>query len=110
MDSLLEVWTEARIGEDVDFALQQRFQVLAEFDEIEQAASVVHFDEEVDIAVSVSLSTRHGIEDPQVVGSVRLRTAQYSWPFVFELVRGTHSALLHMSLVLVGYGFVLDTT
>ena len=78
MDSLLEVWTEAIIGEDVDFALQQCFQVLAEFDEIEQAASVVHFDEEVDIAVSVSLSPRHGPEDPHVVGSVRLPRSSIS--------------------------------
>ena len=110
MDSLLEVWTEARIGEDVDFALQQRFQVLAEFDEIEQAASVVHFDEEVDIAVSVSLSPRHGPEDPQVVGSVRLRKAQYFWPFEFEQVRDTHSALPEKSLVLEGYRFAHGLT
>ena len=75
MDSLLEVGTEALIGEDVDFALQQYFQVLAEFDEIEQTASVIHFDEEVDIAVSVSLTPRYGSEDPHVVGSMRLRKA-----------------------------------
>src|SRR5713226_1887687 len=110
MDSLLEVWTEALIGEDVDFALQQRFQVLAEFDEIEQAASVVHFDEEVDIAVSVSLSPRHGPEDPHVVGSVRLREAQYFGPFEFEQVRDTHSALPEKSLVLEGYRFAHGLT
>ena len=110
MDSLLEVWTEALIGEDVDFALQQRFQVLAEFDEIEQAASVVHFDEEVDIAVSVSLSPRHGPEDPHVVGSVRLREAQYFWPFEFEQVPDTHSAIPEKSLVLEGYRFAHGLT
>jgi hypothetical protein len=110
MDSLLEVWTEARIGEDVDFALQQRFQVLAEFDEIEQAASVVHFDEEVDIAVIVSFSPRHGPEDPHVVGSVRLCEAQYFWPFEFEQVRDTHSAFPKKSLVLEGYRFAHGLT
>ena len=110
MDSLLEVRTEALIGEDVDFTLQQRFQVLAEFDEIEQAASVVHFDEEVDIAVSVSLSPRHGPEDPHVVGSVRLREAQYFGPFEFEQVRNTHSALPEKSLVLEGYRFAHGLT
>jgi hypothetical protein len=93
MDSLLEVGTEALNGEDVDFALQQCFQVLAEFDEIEQAASVVHFDEEVDIAVSLSLAPRYGPEDPHVVGSMRLREAQYFGPFEFEQVCDTHSAL-----------------
>ena len=110
MDSLLEVWTEALIGKDVDFALQQRFQVLAEFDEIEQAASAVHFDEEVDIAVSVSLSPHHGSEDPHVVGSVRLREAQYFGPFEFEQVRDTHSALPEKSLVLEGYLFAHGLT
>ena len=84
MDSLLEVWTEPLIGEDFDFALEQCFQVLAEFDEIEQAASVVHFDEEVDIAVSMTLAPRHGPEDPHVVGSMRLRKAQYFEPFEFQ--------------------------
>ena len=110
MDSLLEVRTEALVGEDVDFTLQQRFQVLAEFDEIEQDASVVHFDQEVDIAVSVSLSPRHGPEDPHVVGSVRLREAQYFGPFEFEQVRNTHSALPEMSLVLEGYRFAHGLT
>ena len=56
MDSLLKVWTKALIGKDVDFTLQQSFEVLAEFDEIEQAASAVHFDEEVDIAFRARLS------------------------------------------------------
>jgi hypothetical protein len=110
MDSLLEVRTEALIREDVDFTLQQRFQVLAEFDEIEQAASVVHFDQEVDIAVNVSLSPRHGPEDPHVVGSVRLREAQYFWSFEFEQVRDTHSALPEKSLVLEGYRFAYGLT
>ena len=110
MDPLLEVRTEALVGEDVDFTLQERFQVLAEFDEIEQAASVVHFDQEVDIAVSVSLSPRHGPEDPHVVGSVRLREAQYFGPFEFEQVRDTHSALPEKSLVLEGYRFAHGLT
>ena len=110
MDSLLEVGTEALIGEDVDFALQQCFQVLAEFDEIEQAASVVHFDEEVDIAVSVSLAPRYGPEDPHVVGSMRLREAQYFGPFEFEQVCDTHSALPKKSLLLGGYRFAHGLT
>lgn len=84
MDSLLEVWTEPSIGEDFDFVLEQCFQVLAEFDEIEQTASVVHIDEEIDVAVGMSLSPRHGPENPHVVGSMRLREAQYFEPFEFE--------------------------
>jgi hypothetical protein len=84
MDSLREVRTEALIGEDVDFSLQQCFEVLAEFDEIEQAAAAVHFDEEVDIALRARLTSRHGPEDPHVVGPVCLREAQYFWPFEFE--------------------------
>jgi hypothetical protein len=48
MDSLLKVWTKALVGEDVDFALQQCFEVLAELDEIEQAASMIHFDKEIE--------------------------------------------------------------
>ena len=84
MDSLLEVWTKALIGEDIDFALQQCFKVLAEFDEIEQAASAIHFDEEIDIAFRVRLSPCHGPKDPYIVGSVCLREAQYFRPFEFE--------------------------
>jgi hypothetical protein len=57
---------------------------LTEFDEIEQAASAVHFDEEVDIALRARLSPCHGPEDPHIVGSVCLRKAQYFRPFEFE--------------------------
>ena len=84
MDSLLKVWTKALIGEDVDFTLQQCFEVLAEFDKIEQGASAVHFDEEVDIALRARLSSGYGPEDPHIVGSVCLREAQYFRPFEFE--------------------------
>lgn len=94
MNSLLEVWTEPVIGEDFNFALEQCFQVLAELDEINQAASVVHFGKEIDIAVSTSLSPRDRPEDPHVVGSMRLRKAQYFEPFEFEQVHDTHSASL----------------
>jgi hypothetical protein len=93
MDSLLEVRTEPFISEDFDFVLEQYFQVLAELDEIEQAAPVVHFDKEIDIAVGMSLSPRDRPEDPHVVSSMRLREAQYFDPFEFEQVRDTHSAL-----------------
>jgi hypothetical protein len=110
MDSLLEIGTEALIGKNVDFALQQCFQVLAEFDEIEQAASVLHFDEEVDIAVSMGFAPRYGPENPHVVGSMRLREAQYFWPFAFEQVCDTHSALPEKSLVLEGYRFAHGLT
>src|SRR6266545_3824443 len=105
MDSLLEVWTEPFIGEDFDFMLEQRFQVLAELDEIEQAASVVHFDEEIDIAVGMSLSPRDRPEDPHVVGSMRLRETQYFDPFEFEQVCDIHSALLEKAFVFEGYRF-----
>lgn len=84
MDSLLKVWTKALIGEDVDFTLQQCFEVLAESDKIEQGASAVHFDEEVDIALRARLSSGHGPEDPHIVGSVCLRKTQYFRPFEFE--------------------------
>jgi hypothetical protein len=90
MDSLLEIWTEAFVGEDLDFALQQCFEVLAEFDEIEQAASVVHFDEEIGIAVSAGIPPRYGTEDPHIVGSMFLRETQYFRPLEFEQVRDTH--------------------
>jgi hypothetical protein len=110
MESLLKVGTEPRIGEDVDFTLEQCFQVLAELDGIEQAASVLHFDEEVDIAVSLGLAPCHGPEDPHIVGSMRLREAQYFWPFEFEQVCDTHSALSKKSLALEGYRFAHGLT
>lgn len=84
MDLLLEVWTEALIGQDVDFTLQQCFELLAEFNKIEQAAVTIHFDEEVDIAVWARLSPRHGPEDPHVVGSMCLREAQDFRSFELE--------------------------
>ena len=90
MDALLEIWTEAFVGEDVNFVLQQCFEVLAESNEVEQTASVVHLDEEVDIAVSVGFSPRDGPEDPHVVGSVFLRETQYFRPFEFEQVHDIH--------------------
>lgn len=46
--------------------LQQRFEILAEFDKIEQAAPAVHLDEEVDVTASLSLTPRHGSEDPHI--------------------------------------------
>jgi len=76
MDFLIEVGTEALIGQDVDFALQQDFKLLAELNEIEQAAVAIHFDEEVDITVWTRLSPRHGPEDPHVVGAMCLRETQ----------------------------------
>ncbi len=93
MDPLLEVWTEALIGEDIDFALQQCFQVLAEFDEIKQAASAVHFDEEVDIAVSVSLSPRHGSEDPHIPGSMMGSKLENTVAAGSEQISGCHVPL-----------------
>jgi hypothetical protein len=84
MDSLLKVWTKTLIGENVDFTLEQCFEVLAEFDEIEQAAPIIHFNKEVDIAFRTRLPPCHRPKDPYVVGSVCLREAQYFWPFEFE--------------------------
>ena len=84
MDSLLKIWTKALIGEDVDFTLQQCFKILAEFDEIEQAAPIIHFNKEVDIAFRTRLPPCHRPKDPYVVGSVCLREAQYFRPFEFE--------------------------
>lgn len=84
MDSLLKIWTQALIGEDIDFTLQQCFEVLAQFNEIEQAAPAVHFNEEIDIAFRARFSPCHGSEDPHIVGPVCLREAQYFRPFVFE--------------------------
>ena len=51
MDSLLEVGTHALIREYIDFALQQCFEILAQLDQVEQAPSVIHLNEKVDIAV-----------------------------------------------------------
>jgi hypothetical protein len=84
MDSLLKIWTQALIGEDIDFTLQQCFEVLAQFNEIEQAAAMIHFDKEIDIAIWARLSPCHGPEDPHIVGPVCLREAQYFRPFEFE--------------------------
>jgi hypothetical protein len=84
MDSLLKIWTQALIGEDIDFTLQQCFEVLAQFNEIEQAAPAVHFNEEIDIAFRARFSPCHGPEDPHIVGPVCLREAQYFRPFEFE--------------------------
>ena len=103
MDALLKVGAETLISENVDFALKQCFEVLAEFDEIEQAASAIHFNQEIDVAFRAGLSPRHGPEDPYVVGSVFLREAEDFRPFEFEYVRDTHSALPEKFLVLEGY-------
>ena len=84
MDSLLKIWTKALIGENVDFTLQQCFKVLAQFNEIEQAAPAVHFNEKIDIAFRARLSPCHGPKDPHIVGSMCLRETQYFRPFEFE--------------------------
>ena len=76
MDFLIEVWTEPLIGQDVDVTLEQGFKLLAELDEIEQAAVAIHLNEEVDITVWTRLSSRHGPEDPHVVGPMCLRETQ----------------------------------
>jgi hypothetical protein len=58
----------------------------------------------------VSLAPRYGPEDPHVVGSMRLREAQYFGPFEFEQVCDTHSALPKKSLLLGGYRFAHGLT
>jgi hypothetical protein len=84
MDSLLKVWTKALIGENVDVTLEQCFEVLAEFNEIEQAAPIFHFNKEVDIAFRTRLPPCHRPKDPHIVSSMCLRKAQYFRPFEFE--------------------------
>ena len=84
MDALLKVGTQAVVGEDVDFTLKQCFQVLAELNKIKQAAAFFHVHQEVHVTPLPCLSPRHGPEDPDVVGSVFLREAEYFRPFEFE--------------------------
>lgn len=50
MDALFEIGAETLIGEDIDFALQNGFQFLTEFNQIQQASSLVHLHQEIDIA------------------------------------------------------------
>ena len=94
MDALLKVGTQAVVGENVDFALKQCFEVLAEFDKIEQAASAVHFNKEVDIAFRASLSSRHGPEHAHVTGAMLRGQLKNAVPSGFEQGGGCHELFL----------------
>jgi len=71
--ALLQIGTNTSLGEDVDFPLKKRLEILARLDEIKEAATALHFDKEVYIAFRACLSRRHGPRYPHVVCSVFVR-------------------------------------
>ena len=74
----------ARVGDDLDFSMEQGFEVLTQTDEIEQRTSSLHVDKEVDVAAPVVLAAREpnqtggrsGRRDrPQFEGSLAVGSA-----------------------------------
>lgn len=51
MNMLFKMRAESSICEHIDFAVQQFFQVLTQFNEVEQAPTAFHIHEEIDVAV-----------------------------------------------------------
>ena len=48
---MLQIGTEAAIGQYVDRASEEFFEILFERDHVEQCATGLHFDEKIEIAV-----------------------------------------------------------
>lgn len=61
---------DARISQDVYFAIEELFEVLAESDEIEQRSAGLHVDEEIEIAFWMIVAACHGSEQADVSRAV----------------------------------------
>jgi hypothetical protein len=61
---------DAVVGQDVDMASEQLFEILLEPDEVEQRPVVFHFDQEIDVAVSAVVTACDGTEYADVARSV----------------------------------------
>jgi hypothetical protein len=64
------VWADASVGEHVDMAAQQILKVLPEPNEIEQVASWLHFDEEIQIAARLRFAPGSRAEHAHVTGTM----------------------------------------
>lgn len=93
MDSLLEVRTEALIGEDVDFPVKQFFQVLAELDKVEKATPTLHVYKEVDIAFRLRFSPHCGPKNPHIPGSMMGSKLENTVAAGSEQISGCHVPL-----------------
>lgn len=70
MDALLKIGAETFISENVHFAVKDGFQLLTEFDQIQQAAPTVHLHQQVDVARRVCFSPCHRSKHAHVVCSM----------------------------------------
>jgi hypothetical protein len=104
MDALFEVGTQTFIREDIDFSVEEGFEFLAEFDQIQQAAPAVHFDQQAGPAspratdpktrtlrapcraASRTISLRLDFSISVVV-MVSVRLPQTEYPFAYLLTR-----------------------
>lgn len=57
---------QAALAENVDVDAEQVLELLREGDQIQQATSILHLHEQVEVASLVTLPTRRGPEDPEV--------------------------------------------
>ena len=64
------------VRNDIDFPLQYGFQFVTEANQIEQTASILHFDQKINITFVVGLATRNGAENTDVLRSILSRNAK----------------------------------
>lgn len=94
MDALLEVGTQSLIGEDIDFALEEGFQFLTEFDQVQQTAAMVHLDQEINVAGWPGLSSGGRTKYTDVVSAVLCRKLEDVASFGSQHISGSHDTLL----------------
>ena len=75
----------ARVGDDLDFSMEQGFEVLTQTDEIEQRTSSLHVDKEVDVATPVVLTARDRTKQADVPGAVTGRNSKDLVPFALQV-------------------------
>ena len=85
---------QARASQDVDFAVEQLFEVLTKPHDVQQRTVGIHVYEEIDVAVRAVIATCHGAEHPEVAGSIPRR---YSEDVVASLLK-VHGGIAGFSL------------
>jgi len=85
-----QVRTDRGFGDHIYLASQQFFQVLLDGDDIEQAASRFHFDQEIQIAGLRGFTPGHRTEEAHITGPMSLGDFQDLSAFLLNKLGNVH--------------------
>ncbi len=92
MDVLLNVETKALVCQNSNFALKDYFQLLAELDQVQKAASAVHLHQQVDVAGRPCFSSRHRSKHTHVVNAMLFGNLKDVVALGFQHLSGSHGS------------------